>query len=253
MKKSLNYSIESRKKSMQIPCRKSYSVSGSRSQNRKRGQTLPKLSQKNRPSNTPTLPSDSMSQERSKMITLKYLQLEKYPKKFDTYYEYKNKEGEVVPLLHRDKVTKILVILDKIVQPILNKYNIIYSSLSENHPLSRKPAVTHRIPLKFITPTMFAHMIQIRVRNQQGPNDYRKFYNRATLLAMLFHELAHIRFMNHGKEFMFFLRDIYQYAHFINIIPAEDHQLPSFRKWEKAIFHARGNISNSKLIEIYES
>lgn len=253
MKKSLNNSIDSRKVSVEIPTRKSYSVSGPRSAHKKRGHTLPHLSRKGRPSKTPTLPCEAISQERSKMITLKYLQLEKYPKKFDTFFEYKKKDGEVVPLLHRDKVTKILVTLDKIVQPILNKYNIIYSSLSENHPIGKKPAMTHRIPLKFMSSPMHAYLIQIRVRNQQAPNDCKKFYNRATLLALLFHELAHIRFMNHGKEFMFFLRDIYQYAHFINIIPNDEHQLPSFRKWEKAIFSAKGNISNTKLVEIYDS
>ena len=250
--KKLHYSTETRRPSSQFHSRKLNSISQPRSSAKHPTSALPQIS-KSKKQRKKHSQNKSPTSQQSRMLLLKYLQLENYPKKFDTYSEFTNKDAETAPLLHRDKVTKILMNLDKTVQPILQKFDIVYSSLSESHPCTRKPAIAHRIPLKNIEPVLYAHVIQLRVRNPLFPNDVKKFYNLGTLLALLFHELAHISFMDHGVGFMLVLRDIYQYAHFIDIFPNDEHQLPSFRSWEKLIFKTRGNVSDNQLIELFNS
>jgi hypothetical protein len=91
------------------------------------------------------------------------------------------------------------------------------------------------------------------VRCRTAPNDLDKFYNRATLLGVLFHELAHIRQMNHGEGFMLFLRDIYKYASKIGLFRVgEEHQLPSCRLWENLLFKTGGRVSDVELRDLAE-
>ena len=59
---------------------------------------------------------------------------------------------------------------------------------------------------------VYTHHIQIKIRNPEKPQDSSLFLNKTTCLAILLHELAHIRFPGHEEDFMSFLRDIYQYA-----------------------------------------
>ncbi|CAG9315449.1 unnamed protein product [Blepharisma stoltei] len=198
---------------------------------------------------------NSISREESASIGLKYYRLpSNYPKHFDTFSEYTNKEGKQIPLLHRGIVVKTLYNLHRDVQPIVNKFNLHYAALSENHPTKGKAAFTNRIPLKFFGPNAHAHHILIRIRHPSSPNDPKKFYNKSTLLAILFHELAHIRHMDHKQDFMLLIRDIYSYANRINLFPKdEEHQMPSCREWEKLIYNFKGRVSDEVLNDLYKS
>ena len=218
---------------------------------------LPTISQQckksKKPSTVSTNKKRTITIEDSKVLALKYISLpDKYPQKFETYSSIK-KDGQWIPLLYRDKVTEILVKLDKIIQPIMKKFKLLYASLSENHPIRGKAAVTSRVPLRFFDSKTFTHLIQIRIRNPSFPNDFKKFYNKSTLLAVLFHELAHIKFMDHGKKFMIFLRDVFAYANSLNVFKKDmDHQLPSCRDWENLIFNRKGRVSDKELINMYD-
>lgn len=227
----------------------------------------PRLSVNGRRCKTECLPEVTSKKNRkfideakSIMISIRNFKLpDKYPERFQTFSRYKNQSGEWIPLLHRDKVEKILKEIDESIKPILKRFNIFYAALSENHPTRGKAAITFRVPVKFIGKDneivkQKAHHIQLRVRNKQFPNDLARLYNRSTLLAVMFHELAHIRHMDHGPDFMLFLRQIYYYARKLSIFPkGEEHQLPSCRSWEKRIFETRGKVTEEELMSLYES
>ena len=197
-----------------------------------------------------------ISKQQSLLIAIKNYKLPtRYPERFATFDQYKNKKGDTIPLLHRDTVARVLMDLDRDVQPLLTEFQVFYSALSEAHPKWLRAAYTTRIPLNF-EPCVkaFAHHIQLRVRNRTAPNDVGLFYNRSTLCAVLFHELAHIRHMDHGEEFMFFLRDIYKAATRRGIFrPGESHQLPSCRVWENRLFATAGNVWDYELREMKDT
>mmetsp|Transcript_13241 Transcript_13241/g.24810 ORF Transcript_13241/g.24810 Transcript_13241/m.24810 type:complete len:325 (-) Transcript_13241:831-1805(-) len=207
---------------------------------------------KHRPKPTPI----KVTPEKSLEIGLRNFKLpSRYPERFSTYCDYKNENGVEVPLLHRDKVSRILREIHDELQPIVKKFKLFYACLSENHPTRGKAAMTSRIPLKFedVETPVYAHYIQLRVRSRQAPNDPAQFYNKATLLAIMFHEMAHILHMNHGKGFMLLLRDIFAYASRLGMIPKQEkHQLPSCRDWEKLIFEKRGKVADDELALMFD-
>lgn len=195
-----------------------------------------------------------ISKEQALFISLKHYKLPaRYPGPFETCRSFKNDKDETIPLIHKDLVMRLLRRLDHDAQPVLNKFNLQYTALTECHPQRNKAAYTCRVPLRFdVDLPAFAHYIQVRVRSRQAPNDPTKFHNRTSLQALLFHELAHLRYMNHAEEFMFFLRDIYRYAKKKGVfIAGETHQIPSCLKWENRIFETAGDVTDQELLSLH--
>lgn len=59
-------------------------------------------------------------------------------------------------------------------------------------------------------------------------------------MAILLHEMAHLRHMNHGKDFMMFLKTLFEYAaNELKVFDAERlgaNEIPSPWNWERAIY-----------------
>lgn len=168
-----------------------------------------------------------------------------FPPHLSTFYSYTNANGVEIPLLHRDKVTRVLRQLDTALRPIVTHFKVRYTVLAESHPQDKLAAFTLEVEKLYC--------VRVRVRNPACPNDVKKFYARKTLFALLFHELAHVRYMHHGRDFMLLLRDIYRYAAFIGIFqPGETNQIPSCRRWETRIYETAGSISDTELAALTE-
>ena len=166
-----------------------------------------------------------------------------FPPHLSTFFSYTNTKGVEIPLLHRDKVTRILRQLDTALRPIVSHFKVRYAVLAENHPQEKTAAYTLEVHKLYC--------IRVRVRNPAAPNDIKRFYTRGTLLALLFHELAHVKYMHHGQDFMLFLRDIYQYAVEIGtFLSGEVNDLPSCRPWERYIYETAGTASDMHLMTL---
>lgn len=168
-----------------------------------------------------------------------------FPAHLSTFYCYTNSNGVEIPLLHRDKVTRVLRQLDTALRPVVAHFKVRYTVLAENHPQEKLAAFTLEVEKLYC--------VRVRVRNPACPNDVKKFYARETLFALLFHELAHVRYMHHGRDFMLLLRDIYRHAAFLGIFqPGEANQIPSCRRWEALIYDTAGGVSDAELVALME-
>ena len=72
---------------------------------------------------------------------------------------------------------------------------------------------------------------------------------------VLLHELAHLRVMNHGKDFMLFLNEIFAYAAKIGVFEEKagqslENEIPSPWPWEREIFRTFGAATEESLLEI---
>lgn len=170
-------------------------------------------------------------------------------------------EGKKVPLKNRDKVVQTLHELNtKVALPICRQFGLRYNFFSEHHPQAKKAGVTCKEPLILrkqgpdgteVQETRYLVTIRLRLRLHPTKGDPQTdFVSHGTQIAVLLHELCHLKHMNHGKDFMLFLRDIFAFAHkTLGVFAAgESNEIPP---WENLIFQRAGDVSDEELLKLF--
>lgn len=96
--------------------------------------------------------------------------------------------------------------------------------------------------------------IKIRLRVHPSKGDpHSQFISIGTQLAILLHELAHVRHMNHNIGFMLFLRDIFAFARQEGLFDPSQltNEIPSPWPWENEIFCTGGDIVDEELLCLF--
>ena len=173
-----------------------------------------------------------------------------------------------IPLAHRDLAAYLLDDLHThVATPIMRWLGVSYKSLRERHPQENKRGMTESVPLfkeektgkenDFKTKKVRCgthYHISIKLRT--GPT-HSEFYNRGSLLALLFHEMAHMKAMNHGEGFLKHVKGIYDFATDKGLFkPGEPDanwvcQVVSPWGWEKKIYETGGKAELEELLQIH--
>ncbi|CAJ1395928.1 unnamed protein product [Effrenium voratum] len=172
-------------------------------------------------------------------------------------------EGQKVSLQNRDKVVKTLHELNsKVAVPICRHFGLRFNFFSEHHPQAKKAGVTCKEPLILrkqgpdgteVQETRYLVTIRLRLRLHPTKGDPQTdFISHGTQIAVLLHELCHLKHMNHGKDFMLFLRDIFAFACKSGVFEkGEVNEIPSPWPWENAIFQRAGDVSDEELLRLF--
>ncbi|KAL8442675.1 hypothetical protein Emag_006279 [Eimeria magna] len=92
------------------------------------------------------------------------------------------------------------------------------------------------------------YCIRIRMRQLQKPEELLKL---PTQLGIFFHELAHLKFMNHGLGFARLLANIFRSATLMGLFdPGLETELPSPWLWERVVFSCGGFVSDELLQQL---
>ncbi len=163
-----------------------------------------------------------------------------------------------VSLKRKEHVYSILRELEKnIGLPVCRQFGLKYSFLGEHHPNACKAGVTIR---ERVVGNRLAridegydHIIRVRIRSRTRPD--RDFLSHGTHVAIFLHELAHLRHLNHGKEFALFERDIFRFAReTLGVFEKElINEIPSPWEWERFIWATRGDIGDEELVALHDS
>jgi len=173
-------------------------------------------------------------------------------------------DGQKVPLKNRDKVVKTLHELNsKVALPICRHFGLRYNFFSEHHCQAKKAGVTCKEPLILRKKNENGeeieekrHLVTIRLRLRLHPtkgDPQTDFISKGTQMAVLLHELCHLKHMNHGKDFMLYLREIFQQARKMGIFdPATmSNEIPSPWPWENEIFRTGGDVDSEELLRLF--
>lgn len=182
-----------------------------------------------------------------------------------SFSSMKDADGKKIVLQKREKVVRILHELNtKVAIPLSRFYGIRYNFFSEHHCQAKKAGVTVKEPLILkkqlpdgTVTEETRHLVTIRIRIRVHPtkgDPQTTFISRGTQMAILLHELAHLKHMNHGKDFMLFLRDIFAKATSLGVFDAAEmvNEIPSPWPWENEIFRTGGQVSNEELLALFQ-
>ncbi|KAL4426192.1 hypothetical protein ABPG74_002957 [Tetrahymena malaccensis] len=183
-----------------------------------------------------------------------------YPPMFHTWETYKDSNSKDVSLLYRKNIAQHLTYLHESVKPIAREFELYYSLFTEGHPSIIGHAFTKKIKVLISSPLekqkeyLTTYHVYIKLRDPNKPNDSKLFLNKTTSMAIMLHELAHLRCYDHSFNFALLLRDIYKSAIKLNLFPnqSEEHMIPSRRSWERVLFEKKGNMTDEELKIVYD-
>lgn len=164
-------------------------------------------------------------------------------------------EGDEIPLESCQKVEDLLQHLHcSVANPLCHHFRLRYDFLLEQHCQERKAGVARRSPKVVNGEERYLTTVRLRLRKHPVKGDPQKeFIGRGAMMAVLLHELAHLRYMNHGQEFMLLLREIFAEAKQRGIFDPElVNELPSCRPWENLIYQTGGEIDVETLMKVFE-
>lgn len=164
-------------------------------------------------------------------------------------------EGDEIPLQSCQKVEELLQHLhSSVANPLCQHFRLRYDFLLEQHCQERKAGVARRAPKVVNGEERYLTTVRLRLRKHPVKGDPQKeFIGRGAMMAVLLHELAHLRYMNHGQEFMLLLREIFAEAKKREIFDPElVNELPSCRPWENLIYQTGGDIDVESLMKVFE-